>query len=94
MLFTTSGFGGFNLFAAEYNINASLGKPPLDSPDTRMFDYKRVNNLGVTATKYVYKLPFFGLGEIPLKANVRFEAAYKIGVTFNNGILIRVEVHG
>ena len=50
-----------------------------------MFDYKRVNNLGVTATKYVYKLPFFGLGEIPLKANVRFEAAYKEGVSFNTG---------
>jgi len=80
-----NGAGGFNLWAGEYNINALGGNPPIGRPAARMFDYKRVNNLGVTATKYVYKLPFFGLGEIPLKANVRFEAAYKIGVSFNNG---------
>ena len=53
----------------------------------RMFDYKRVNNFGVTATRYIYNLPFFGLFEIPLKSNVRFEAAFKEGVTFNNGSL-------
>ncbi len=78
-----SGIGGFNLYAAEYNINQSLGNPLPSWPTQRLFRYYRTHNFGGTATKYVYNLPFFGLFEIPLKANVRMELAYKMGTRFN-----------
>ena len=75
--------GGFNLYAAEYNINQSLGNPLPRFPTVRLFKYYRNHNLGATATRYIYNLPFFGLFEIPLKSNVRMEFAYKPKVYFN-----------
>jgi hypothetical protein len=77
------GIGGFNLYAAEYNINQSFGNPLPSFPTQRLFRYYRTHNFGATATKYVYKMPFFGLFEIPLKANVRTEMAFKKGTRFN-----------
>jgi hypothetical protein len=77
------GIGGFNLYAGEYNINQSLGNPLPKFPYERLWKYYRNHNFGATATKYVYKMPFFGLFEIPLKANVRTEIAYKKGLHFN-----------
>ena len=77
------GTGGFNLYAGEYNIQLSEGLPLPQHYNGRFFQYYRTNNFGATATSYIYKLPFFGLFEIPLKANVRTEIAYKYGVNFN-----------
>jgi hypothetical protein len=77
------GIGGFNLYAAEYNINQSLGNTRPAWPRTRLFKYYRTHNFGATATKYIYKLPFFELFEIPLGANVRTEIAYKKDTRFN-----------
>jgi hypothetical protein len=78
------GIGGFNLWAAEYNINASLpGNPSPGYPSNEMFRFYRTNNIGATATKYVYNVPVFGLFEFPLKSNVRFEFAYKPGQHLN-----------
>ena len=77
------GIGGFNLYAGEYNIQNSLGLPLPKYYNGRMWQYYRTNNFGATATKYVYNMPFFGLFEIPLKANVRTEIAYKKGIHFN-----------
>ena len=78
-----SGVGGFNLYASEYNINNSLGNPLPPYYNGRLWQYYRTHNFGGTATKYVYDMPFFGLFEIPLKANVRMEAAYKMGTYLN-----------
>jgi len=79
-----AGVGGFNLYAAEYNIRSAVYGPPLPKYyNGRMFQYYRTNNFGATATKYVYNMPFFGLFEIPLKSNVRTEVAYKMGTYYN-----------
>ena len=78
-----AGTGGFNLYAAAYNINQSTGDRLPKHYNGRMFQYYRNHNFGATATKYVYKMPFFGLFEIPLKSNVRFEFAYKKDIRFN-----------
>jgi hypothetical protein len=77
------GVGGFNLYAGEYNINQSLGNPLPRHYNGRFFKYYRTNNFGATATRYIYDIPFFGLFDIPLKANVRQEMAYKMGTYFN-----------
>ncbi len=81
--FVQPGAGGFNLYAAEYNINQSQGTPLPRHYNGRLFQYYRTHNFGATATRYVYNLPFFGLFEIPLKANVRTEMAYKMGTYYN-----------
>ena len=49
----------------------------------RIFQYYRTHNFGATATRYVYKLPFFGLFEIPIESNVRCEVAYKMETYYN-----------
>lgn len=77
-----AGIGGFNLWAAEYNINASMGKPLPDQPTTRQFKYYRTDNFGATGTKYFENATLFGK-YIPLKTIVRLEFAYKLGVHFN-----------
>ena len=77
------GVGGFNLYAAEYNIAASTGAPlPEHLPSTRQFKYYRTNNFGATGAKYFQNATIFGK-QIPLKTMVRIEFAYKLNVHFN-----------
>ena len=77
-----TGVGGFNLWAAEYNINASTGAPLPKNPNTRQFKYYRTNNIGATGAKYIEHVTIFGK-RISLRTNVRIEFAYKLGVHFN-----------
>ena len=79
----SNGVGGFNLYAAVYNIASEFGYELPRWPRKRMFKYYRTHNFGGTATKYVYKVPFLGFFEIPLKANIRTEWAYKMNTRFN-----------
>ncbi|MBW2552748.1 MAG: hypothetical protein JRE20_01270 [Deltaproteobacteria bacterium] len=76
------GIGGFNLYAAEYNIAASTGSPLPDLPTTRQFKYYRTNNIGATGAKYFQNATIFGK-QIPLKMMMRVEFAYKVNVHFN-----------
>ena len=76
------GVGGFNLYAAEYNIAASEGNPLPDKPNTRQFKYYRTNNIGVTGAKFFQNATIFGK-QIPVKTMMRIEFAYKLGVHFN-----------
>ena len=76
------GIGGFNLWAAEYNIAAATGGSLPDLPNTRQFKYYRTDNIGATGTKYFENATIFGK-QIPVKTTVRMEFAYKIGVHFN-----------
>ncbi len=77
------GLKGFNAFAGEYNSTVAQTGDKLPYPKNRSFRYYRGNNIGATATKYIYNLPVFGLFEIPFKSNIRFEAAYKPHTHFN-----------
>jgi hypothetical protein len=77
-----TGVGGFNLWAAEYNIAVSTGGPLPKFPTTRQFKYYRTNNFGATATKYFENIHPFGY-RIPVRANVRTEVSYKPGSHMN-----------
>ncbi len=82
------GIRGFNLWAGEYNSYKATTGISLPYPKNKTFRYYRGNNLGATATKYIYNIPFFGY-DIPFKSNVRFEFAYKPNLHFN-----RMEYYG
>jgi hypothetical protein len=77
------GIRGFNLWAGEYNTTKATTGVSIDYPHNETFKYYRTNNIGATATKYIYNLPLFGLYEFPFKSNVRFEMAYKPNTHFN-----------
>jgi hypothetical protein len=88
------GLRGFTLWSGEYNANLGIGGPSPGYPTNTMFRYYRGNNIGATATKYIYKLPVFGLFEIPFTSNVRFEFAYKPHTHFNRMYFIGGDLWG